>query len=156
MLLFKHLLVLLIHGTIKVFCGIVKYMMTCEKGHLGPVVQSVVSLTSSLRIISLTVLADLLYSILIFLLKKYSYFFSKTFQHIYVSLDVIFYESLTNDVVSFEQLGPELIILSFLFLLSCHILYCKSRACRFTNSKQNLHIPLIDSFDILLCSKVIN
>ena len=35
-------------------------------------------------------------------------FFSKKFQHICVSLDVNFNESLTNDVVSFEQLGPEL------------------------------------------------
>ena len=37
---------------------------------LGLVVQSVVSLTSSLRVISLTVLADSIYNILIFLLKK--------------------------------------------------------------------------------------
>ena len=34
-------------------------------------------------------------------------FFSKIFQHICVSLDVNFNESLTNDVVSFEQLGPD-------------------------------------------------
>ena len=33
-------------------------------------------------------------------------FFSKKFQHICVSLDVNFNESLTNDTVSFEQLGP--------------------------------------------------
>ena len=33
-------------------------------------------------------------------------FFSKKFQHICVSLDVNFSESITNDVVSFEQLGP--------------------------------------------------
>ena len=31
---------------------------------------------------------------------------SKKFQHICVSLDVNFNKSLTNDVVSFEQLGP--------------------------------------------------
>ena len=38
----------------------------------GPVVQSVVSLTSSLWVISLTVIADSLHNILIyFLLKKY-------------------------------------------------------------------------------------
>ena len=78
----------------------------------GPVVQSVVSLTSSLRVISLTVLADSIYNILIFFAEKnvsslsYSHFFSKKFQHICVSLDVNFNESLTNDVVSFEQLGP--------------------------------------------------
>ena len=39
-------------------------------GNLGPVVQSIVSLTSLLRVISLTVLADSIYNILIFLLKK--------------------------------------------------------------------------------------
>ena len=33
--------------------------------------------------------------------------FSKKFQHICVSLDVNFNESLTNDIVSFEQLGPD-------------------------------------------------
>ena len=37
---------------------------------LGPVVQSVVSLTSSLRVISLTVLADSIYKILIFFAEK--------------------------------------------------------------------------------------
>ena len=79
----------------------------------GPVVQSVVSLTSLLRVISLSVLADSIYNILIFFAEKnvssfctYSHFFSKKFQHIFVSLDVNFNESLTNDVVSFEQLGP--------------------------------------------------
>ena len=39
--------------------------------------------------------------------KSYSHFFSKKFRHICVSLDVNFNESLTNDVVSFEQLGPD-------------------------------------------------
>ena len=38
--------------------------------------------------------------------KSYSHFFSKKFQHICVSLDVNFNESLTKDIVSFEQLGP--------------------------------------------------
>ena len=37
--------------------------------------------------------------------KSYSHFFSKKFQNICVSLDVNFNESLTNNVVSFEQLG---------------------------------------------------
>ena len=41
-----------------------------------------------------------------FAVQKLLTFFSKTFQHICVSLDVNFNESLTNDVVSFEQLGP--------------------------------------------------
>ena len=75
--------------------------------NLGPVVQSVVSLTSSLRVISLTVLADSTHNILIlFAEKKVSSFFSKKYQNICVSLDVNFNESLTNDIVSFEQLGP--------------------------------------------------
>ena len=39
-------------------------------------------------------------------------FFSKKFQHICVSLDVNFNESLTNDIVSFEQLGPDIFLIS--------------------------------------------
>ena len=39
--------------------------------------------------------------------KLLTFFFSKTIQHICVSFDVNFNESLTNDVVSFEQLGPD-------------------------------------------------
>ena len=42
-----------------------------------------------------------------FALQKLLTFFSKKFQNICVSLDVNFNESLTNDNVSFEQLGPE-------------------------------------------------
>ena len=38
--------------------------------NLGPVVQSVVSLTSSLRVISLTVLADSIHNILIYFAEK--------------------------------------------------------------------------------------
>ena len=58
---------------------------------------------------------DSIYNILIFLPKNVSSFlqqklltflFSKTIQHICVALDVNFNESLTNNVVSFEQLGP--------------------------------------------------
>ena len=57
---------------------------------------------SSLRVILLTVLVDSIDNILL----SYSHFFSKKFQHICISLNVNFNESLTNDVVSFEQLGP--------------------------------------------------
>ena len=39
-------------------------------------------------------------------MQKLLNFFSKKFQYICVSLNVNFNESLTNDVVSFEQLGP--------------------------------------------------
>ena len=78
---------------------------------------------SSLRVISLNVFADSMHSILIFFveimwvafaLQKLLTFFSKKIQHIRVSLDVNFNESLTNDVVSFEQLGPEF---EFIYLI---------------------------------------
>ena len=49
--------------------------------------------------------------------KSYSHFFSKKFQHICVSLNVNFNESLTNDVISFEQLDPGYSSNLFLFLL---------------------------------------
>ena len=48
----------------------VRGLRTVAIKHLGPVVQSVVSLTSSLRVISLTVLADSIYNILIFFAEK--------------------------------------------------------------------------------------
>ena len=44
--------------------------------------------------------------------KSYSHFFSKTFQHICLSVNVNFNELLTNDVVSFEQLGPACFLLA--------------------------------------------
>ena len=47
-----------------------KICFCAEKRELGPVVQSVVSLTSSLRVISLTVLADSICNILIFFAEK--------------------------------------------------------------------------------------
>ena len=80
-------------------------IVSFEQLDQGPVVQSVVSLTGLLRVISLTVLADSIYNILILHCKSYSHFFSKKFQYICVSLDVNFNESLPNDIVSFEQLG---------------------------------------------------
>ena len=43
---------------------------SCLGSDQGPVVQSVVSLTSLLRVISLTVLADSIYNILIFFAEK--------------------------------------------------------------------------------------
>ena len=45
------------------------YFKNVESPH-GPVVQSVVSLGSSLRVISLTVLVDSIYNILIFFAEK--------------------------------------------------------------------------------------
>ena len=50
--------------------------------------------------------------------KSYSYFFSKTFQHICVSLDGNLNESLTNDIVSFEQLGPNYLSIAVVYQYS--------------------------------------
>ena len=47
-----------------------KVLKKSRNEHQGPVVQSVVSLTSLLRVISLTVLADSLYNILISFAEK--------------------------------------------------------------------------------------
>ena len=97
---------------------------------------------SLLRVISLTVLVDSIYNILIFFaeemwvafaLQKLLTFFSKKFQHICISLDVNFNESLTNDIVSFEQLGPvfsgfvlyiQRILMSERFVQMMTIFYC--------------------------------
>ena len=38
--------------------------------------------------------------------QKLLTFFQKKFQHICVSLDVNFNDTLTNDIVSYQQLGP--------------------------------------------------
>ena len=54
-----------------------------EFKYKGPAVQSVVSLTSSLRVISLTVLADSMHNILIFFVEKCEWLLHcKKFQHI--------------------------------------------------------------------------
>ena len=42
-----------------------KFIQNCDVVNQGPAVQSIVSLTSSLRVISLTVLVDSIYNILI-------------------------------------------------------------------------------------------
>ena len=41
-------------------------------------------------------------------MSSFSHFFSRKFQHICISLNVNVNESLTNDVISFEQLAPVL------------------------------------------------
>ena len=41
-----------------------------------------------------------------FALQKLLTFFQQKYQNICISLDVNFNESLTNDIISFEQLGP--------------------------------------------------
>ena len=82
----------------------------------GPVVQSILNLSSSLSVVSLTDLANSIYNILIFLLKKckkllhcksYSHFFQQKISAYLRITDVNFNKSFTNDIVSFEQLGPD-------------------------------------------------
>ena len=60
----KWRFVSLIYGTVLKACSYEFFIIQ------GPVVQSVVSLTSSLRVISLTVFADSIYNILIFFAEK--------------------------------------------------------------------------------------
>ena len=52
---------------------------------------------------------------------SYSHFFSKKNQHICVSLDVNINELLTNNIVSFEQLGQNHHLSKFLVFIFCNI-----------------------------------
>ena len=78
---------------------------------LGPAVQNVVSLTSSLVVEMLTVLVSTISNSQLFLLKnvkckRYSHFFSKNNSVYAIFNDQSFNDTLTNVIVSFEQLGP--------------------------------------------------
>ena len=82
----------------------------------GPVVQSIVSLTNSLVIKILTVLVSALSNSQVFLLKMWVAFANAKATHIFFSKNISVYaifndqsfnDTLTNDIVSFEQLGPE-------------------------------------------------
>ena len=57
--------------------------------------------------------------------KSYSHFFSKKFWRICVSLDVNFNESITNDIVSFEQLGLGWLMMSHIIWIYpvCHSVF---------------------------------
>ena len=81
----------------------------------GPVVQRFVSLTCSLVIKMLNVLVSTISNAQVFLLKNvssfckcksYSHFFSKNISIYVIFNDQTFNDTLTNDIVSFEQLGP--------------------------------------------------
>ena len=83
----------------------------------GPVVQSVVSLTSSLVVKMLTVLVSAISNSQVFCCKNvssyckcksYSHFLSKNISVYAILNDQSFNDALTTDIVSFEQLGPEL------------------------------------------------
>ena len=77
----------------------------------GPVVQSLVSLTSSLLVKMLTAPVSTEYNSQVFLLKKCEMqklltFFQQKYRVYAILNDQSFNDTLTNDVVSFEQLGP--------------------------------------------------
>ena len=75
--------------------------------HLGPVVQSIVSLTSSLVVKMLTVLVSTISYSQVFLLNKFEFLFQNI--NIYAIFnDQSFNDTLTKDTASFEQLGPDL------------------------------------------------
>ena len=83
-----------------------------KKNNLGPVVQSLISLTSLLVVKMLTVLVSTVSDLKVFLLKKfckcksYSHFFRKNISVYAIFDDRRFNNTLSNDIVSFEQLGP--------------------------------------------------
>ena len=61
--------------------------------------------------------------------KLLTFFQQKKFQLICVSLDVNFNESLTNDIVSFEQLDPDMRLLYY-GEGTCYAIYsCKELPC---------------------------
>ena len=96
------------------FCFFFFFLYTLQQIKIqGPVVQSIVSLTSSWRVIFVNCFSrfniqysDIFCRKMWVAAKATHIFFNKKYQHICVSLDVNFNKSLTNDVVSFEQLGP--------------------------------------------------
>ena len=91
----------------------------------SPVVQSIVSVTSSLVVKMLTVLVSTLPNSQVFLLKKWeqllqicSHFFSKNIRVYATFIDQSFKDTLTNDIIRFEQLGPGSLLLVFTFHIS--------------------------------------
>ena len=74
----------------------------------GPNIQSLLNLTSLLVVKMLTVLVSTISNSQLFLLKSYSHFFSKYISIFAIFNDQSFNNTLTNDIVSFEQLSPVL------------------------------------------------
>ena len=90
--------------------GVLKYLGVCKNWSAfarfqGPFVQSVVNLMSSLRVKVLTVLVSTISNSQVFLLKK----FSKTINTYAIFNDQRFNNMLTNGIISFEQLGPDVL-----------------------------------------------
>ena len=86
--------------------------VNAQSNDQGPVVQSVVSLSNTLVVKILTVLLSTISHSQVFLLKKMwvafakLLFFSKNISVYAIFNDQNFNNTLTNDIVSFEQLAP--------------------------------------------------
>ena len=98
------------------YCSYSKYPDTLPylSKNLGPVVQSIVCLTCLLVVKMLTVLVSTISNSKVLLLKKNvssfckSHFFSTNIsKYAIFENDQSFNDTLTNGIVSFEQLGPE-------------------------------------------------
>ena len=84
-----------------------------DSKYVGPIVQSIVSLMSLLVVKMLTALVSTVSNSVIFAeknvssckCKSYSHFFSKNISIYAIFNDQSFNDTLTNDIVSFEQLG---------------------------------------------------
>ena len=72
-----------VEDVIPIAVEMMSHLVSLSCIYLGPVVQSIVSLTSSLRVISLTVLADSIHNILIFCWKNVSSFCTAKATHIF-------------------------------------------------------------------------
>ena len=93
--------------------------------NLDPVVQSIVSLTSSLVVKMLTVLVSAISNSQVFFTEKnvgkcksYSHFFSTNISIYAIFNDQTFNDTLTNDNVCFEQLDPGSVMFFSLSLYS--------------------------------------
>ena len=96
---------------------------------LGQVIQSVVSLMSSLVVKMLTVLVSTVSNSQVFLLEKnvssfckcksYTHFFSKNIIIYAIFNDQCFNDTLTNNIVSFEQLGSVHVLIRGMFEMNC-------------------------------------
>ena len=90
------------------------------KRELGPVVQIIVSLTRSLVVNMLTVLVSKISNSHLFLLKNAKathIFFSKCISIHAVFNDQSFNNTLTNEIVSFEQMGPSCLLFFSLWVV---------------------------------------
>ena len=95
-------------------CPLVKMV---KQIYQGPVVQSIVSLTSSLVVKILTVLVSTISNSQVFFAEKnvssfckcksYSHFSAKILAYMPIFKDQSFNDALTNDIVSFDQLDPD-------------------------------------------------